>query len=480
MNKIGYKLCAIVVVVASAGVYAQAPAGNASPAYRRATELAALINSGDRKAAESYIKENYAPNFLRIPMEQHLGFISQMHDRTRGLTLGGIHGEGANEVTVRLKSTLTGGWEGLLVRVEAEPPHRIAGIGARRVEPPAGEARAGKLTEAQMAGELEAYVKKLADADVFSGTVLLAKGDRIIFRKACGIANKDFNAPNNIATRFNLGSMNKMFTSVAILQLAERGKLSLDDPLSKFVEFPNKEASDKILIKHLLTHTSGLGSYFNRKFIEASRARFRSVDDMMELAKDETLQFEPGTRWAYSNTGMLVLGKVIEKASGQNYFDYIRENIYRPAGMTASDSYDLDRVNPNLAVGYEKEYTAAGTKFRNNVFEHVIRGGPAGGGYSTAEDLHRFAAALLGGKLISEAGVKLALSAKPELKSPGYGYGFQIDAARSIVGHGGGFPGISSNLDIFLIDGYTAVVLSNYGGASSSVSEKIRQLVQAK
>src|SRR5262249_4825572 len=161
---------------------------------------------------------------------------------------------------------------------------------------------------------------------------------------------------NRIDTKFNLGSMNKMFTAVAIAQLVERGKLSFDDPLSKFLpDFPDKESAEKIKIKQILTHTAGLGGYFSQKFIESSRDRFRTVDDMMKLAKEEKLQFEPGSKWQYSNTGFLVLGAVVEKVSGQSYYDYVRENIYRPAGMTNSDCYELDRVNTNLAVGYEKE-----------------------------------------------------------------------------------------------------------------------------
>src|SRR5262249_55537043 len=204
---------------------------------------------------------------------------------------------------------------------------------------------APRLTEDQIAGELDAFVSKLAGADVFSGAVLFAKDGRVIYKKAFGTANKDFNAPNRVDTKFNLGSMNKMFTSVAIAQLVERGKLSFDDPLSKFLpDFPSKEAAEKIKIKHLLSHTAGLGSYFNNKFMESSRARFRTVNDFMELAKEEKLQFEPGSKWSYSNTGMLVLGAVIEKATGQNYYDYIRENIYKPAGMINSDCYELDRV----------------------------------------------------------------------------------------------------------------------------------------
>lgn len=459
----------------------QATSANADgPAVRRAKELAQVINSGKLAEARKYIQENYAPGFLNIPMDRHLNFIARAYDQSRGVEFQRVQEEKPNEALVVFKGRLTGRLEGVLVRVEPESPHRIAGLGLRRVNQPDSAKPAAKLTGEQMAAELDAFVSKLANADVFSGAVLLAKDGKVIYKKAFGVANKDFNAPNRVDTKFNLGSMNKMFTSVAIAQLAERGKLSFDDPLAKFLpDFPSKEAAEKIKIKHLLSHTAGLGSYFNKQFFESSRARFRTTSDFMELAKDEKLQFEPGTRWSYSNTGMLVLGAVIEKATGQSYYDYVRENIYKPAGMINSDCYDLDRVNPNLAVGYEKEYTDDGVQFRNNIFSHVIRGGAAGGGYSTVEDLMRFDVALRSNKLVGAEYVKLLLSPKPELKSPSYGYGFQIDVENRIAGHGGGFEGISSNLDMFLNSGYTAVVLSNYGGASFPVSEKMRELALA-
>ena len=146
-----------------------------------------------------------------------------------------------------------------------------------------------------------------------------------------------------------------------------------------------------------------------------------------------------------------------------------------------TDAYELDRVNRNLAVGYQREFAEDGTKqFRNNIFMHVIRGGPAGGGYSTAEDLLRFAEALKAGKLVSAKSFELLTTPKPELSSPEYGYGFGVDAQSGIVGHSGGFPGISSNLDIFKGTGYVAVVMSNYGGASQPVVEKIRALVKSR
>lgn len=459
----------------------QTPSANVdNPAVRRAKELAQVINAGKLAETKKYIQENYAPGFLNIPMDRHLSFLARLHDQTRGVEFQSVQEEKPAEATVVLKNKLTGRSEGLFVRVEPESPHRISGLGLRRVKSPADAKPMAKLTDEQMARELDAFISKLADADVFSGAALLAKDGKVIYKKAFGMANKDFNAPNRIDTKFNLGSMNKMFTSVAIAQLVERGKLSFDDPLAKFLpEFPSKEAAEKIRIKHLLCHTAGLGSYFNSKFMESSRARFRTINDFMELAKDEKLAFEPGTSWRYSNTGMLVLGAVIEKATGQSYYDYIRENIYKPAGMVNSDCYDLDRVTPNLALGYEKDYTDQGVSFRNNIFSHVIRGGAAGGGYSTVEDLMRFDVALRSNKLVGAEYVKLLLSPKPELKSPDYGYGFSIDLENQIVGHSGGFDGISSNLDMFLNSGFTAVALSNYGGASFPVTEKMRELALA-
>jgi CubicO group peptidase (beta-lactamase class C family) len=449
-----------------------------NPAAQRAADLVRLIESGKRAEMQKYVKENYAPEFLaRASVDDHLSFMLSQQDQMRGVEVLSIKETSATSVEARLKSKLTGSQVALIVRTEANAPNRISGIGLRRARPEPGTQPTKKLTEAEMAKELDAFVQKLADADLFSGAVLLAKDGKTIYQKAVGIANKDFNAPNKIDTKFNLGSMNKMFTAVAIAQLVERGKLSFDDPLSKFLpDFPDKESAEKIKIKQILTHTAGLGGYFSQKFQEASRDRFRTVDDMMKLAKEEKILFEPGSRWQYSNTGFLVLGAVIEKVSGQSYYDFVWENIYKPAGMINSDCYELDRVNTNLAVGYEKEYTDKGIEFRNNIFMHVLRGGPQGGGYSTVEDLLKFDVALRSGKLLGKDYVKLLLSPKPELKSPDYGYGFQIDNENQIAGHGGGFPGINSNLDMFLSNGFTAVVMSNYGRGASPVSDKIREL----
>ncbi len=450
-----------------------------TPTMQRAADLVRLIESGKRADMQTYVKENYSPDFLaRASMDNHLSFLLGQQDQLRGVEVLGIKETSPTSAEARLKSKLTGSQVLLVVRTEASAPNRISGIGLRRAKPEPGAQPAKKLTETEIVKELDAFVQKLADADLFSGAVLVAKDGKTLYQKAVGIANKDFNAPNKIDTKFNLGSMNKMFTAVAIAQLVERGKLSFDDSLSKFLpDFPDKESAEKIKIKQILTHTAGLGGYFSQKFQEASRDRFRTVDDMMKLAKEEKILFEPGSRWQYSNTGFLVLGAVIEKVSGQSYYDFVRENIYKPAGMTNSDCYELDRVNTNLAVGYEKEYTDKGIEFRNNIFMHVLRGGPQGGGYSTVEDLLKFDVALRSGKLVGKDYVKQLLSAKPDLKSPDYGFGFQIDNTNQIAGHSGGFPGINSNLDMYLNNGFTAAVMSNYGRGGELIEDKIRQLI---
>jgi len=153
-----------------------------------------------------------------------------------------------------------------------------------------------------------------------------------------------------------------------------------------------------VRVEHLLSHTSGLGSYFNGTYDRMARQLLRKVDDYKPLVAEETLAFEPGTKAQYSNTGMLLAGAVIEAATGRDYFDVVRERVYAKAGMPNSDAYDIDLVVPNLAIGYSREWTASGPRWRANTFEHVIRGGPAGGGYSTAGDLLVFAEAIAAGE----------------------------------------------------------------------------------
>jgi CubicO group peptidase (beta-lactamase class C family) len=332
------------------------------------------------------------------------------------------------------------------------------------------------VSQSDLVSQTVELVDRVCQRDIFSGTALVAQNDEVLYSHACGEASKRFHVANNIDTKFNLGSMNKMFTATAINQLVERGVLQYDQTIDAYVDesWLPQDVTSKITIHHLLTHTSGLGSYFNDTFWNGSRQLYRDVDDFKPLVRGEQLAFEPGARFRYSNTGMLLLGVVIESATGESYFDYIRENIYEPAGMTNSDSYEMDMPVENLAIGYvpdrDGEYG-----WENNLYKHVIKGGPAGGGFSTVTDMHLFARALLTGKLVSPETLELMWTDH----SDGYGYGFSVaeGAAGKVVGHGGGFSGLNANLDIFVGSGYVVVVMSNYDGAASPVARQINNLI---
>ena len=173
-----------------------------------------------------------------------------------------------------------------------------------------------KNNDISIALQLSAYLKELVKKDQFSGAVLFAREGRPVFQQAYGLANRNFNIPNRINTRFNLGSMNKIFPAQAVTQLAEKGKLSFNDPVGKFLpDYSDTEIREKVTLHHLLAHTAGMGSHFAKKFAQTSKTRFRQVRDYSPLLRKQTLVFEPGTCWMYSNAGYILLGAVIEAVS---------------------------------------------------------------------------------------------------------------------------------------------------------------------
>lgn len=454
-------------------------------AFRLAAEVLELLNARDEARWEAFVRERFEPTFRdNHPMEDHLQVFREMADgapfKAAGARRYSPPDPDSRAVLVVRNETMET-WQAVVVEVEAAAPHRVVGVSLSPARAPADAAPASALSPEQVAEQLGAYIDRLAAKDRFSGTALLAKDGKVLATRAVGVANRDFNAPVRLDTKFNLGSMNKMFTAVAMMRLVEAGKVSLDDPISKFLseDWLPKVDKSRVTVRHLLTHSSGLGSYFNKRYDESSRLLFREVDDYKALVADETLQFEPGSRSRYSNTGMLIAGAVIESASGTDYFEFVRREVTGPAGMTSTDCYELDKVNPNLAVGYEARRTPAGVTYRNNIFDHVLRGGPAGGGYSTAEDLLRFDLALRSRKLLRQESLDLLWKAYPELDSPGYGLGFGVQQTPvgRVVGHSGGFTGISSNLDMCLDAGYTVVVMSNFSGGASPVARKAMELI---
>lgn len=344
------------------------------------------------------------------------------------------------------------------------------------------------IAEAEMSTALQNYIDQLAAEDLFSGAVLVARGDTPILLKAYGLADKKLNISNKVDTKFNIASMTKMFTAVAVAQLVEAGRLSFNDSIGRHLpDYPNKEVADRVTIHHLLTHSSGLGDYQNEKFY-ARLDKMRKIADLVPLFVTDPLKFQPGDGWDYSNAGFAVLGMIIEKVSGQSYFDYVKEHIFKPAGMMNTDFYERDKNIFNRALGYMKA-NAKGEPdpegFRQeNTSTRPAKGSSAGGAYSTVNDLFKFRAALFGHKLLSEKYKDILTRAKVKVP-PGwpmneYGYGFQINVidGQRIVGHGGAAPGVSGKFDTYPELGYTVVILSNYDlPAIMPVVKRTRELI---
>jgi len=311
-----------------------------------------------------------------------------------------------------------------------------------------------------------AFLEGLVAADQFSGAVLVAQNDQILLEKAYGLAKRSPDVPNNVDTKFNLGSMNKMFTAVAILQLMEQGKLSLDDTIIEHLpDYPNSEVAGQVTIHHLLTHTSGLGDVFTGKFIENPNL-YRSNTDFLPLFVNEPLQFKPGEQFSYSNAGYVVLGLIIERVSGQSYDDYIQRHILESGGMVNTGAFAIDANTPNLAIGYTtRDINGYKTiPLTDNSSMMPGKGFAAGGWYSTVGDLLRFRNALLNFEILNPALTELLLTGKVDVQANfRYAYGFfdRKIAGQRVVGHGGGAPGVCSSLGMYLETGYTVIILSN-------------------
>jgi D-alanyl-D-alanine carboxypeptidase len=328
--------------------------------------------------------------------------------------------------------------------------------------------------------DIAKYLEELDAKEQFSGVVLIAKDGDPIFVGAYGIANRNYDVPNQLDTKFNLGSMNKMFTAVAILQLIEKGKIAVDDKVIDHIPgYPNQEVAKKVTIHQLLTHTSGIGgNVLTQEYREASKDLYRELNDYLPLFVDKPLRFEPGTRGSYSNAGYIVLGMIIEETTGQTYYEYVKENIYQPCGMMDTDSFETDRVVPNIAIGYAgnlRNYDG----LSSNIYLLPYKGISAGGGYSTVGDMLKFSNCLVNYQLLSPVWTNILLEEKVDRPIPGlgakYAYGFMVGMMNNhrVVGHGGSLPGVCTNLAIFTDLGYTVVTLSNSSNDCIRVNPKI-------
>ncbi len=323
----------------------------------------------------------------------------------------------------------------------------------------AGLSRAAMPTLEQ---KLDQYLKAAQEVRQFTGAVLVAQGGKVLYAKAFGMADLDKKLPNTVDTKFLIGSITKQFTATAIMQLAAQKKLHLSDPITKYLTDYPKETGDKITIRHLLTHTSGIPNFTDLPAYMPMRSTPTDPKEILKRFENMPLEFVPGAQFAYSNSGYIILGLIIEKVSGETYAGYLRKHIFDPLGMKNSGYMDYS-VTP-LAIGYEPDSTGK-LKPAIKVDPTVPFG--AGALYSTVGDMLIWDQALYGNKILSQEDLKQMWT--PNLEN--YGYGWLIDTiyGHNRIWHNGAIDGFVSGFQRFVKDSLCIVMFSNNGGLAEGL-----------
>ena len=418
----------------------------------------AAFDGNDMKAYAAFLEKNYPTGEGRADQDW------RVRQNTGGFDLKKVSEETPTTITVLMQERNSDMFGQLTLEVDAAEPHHIVKMQMRPVGHPP-EFAIEHLSETELLAALRKQLDAKAAQDTFAGAVLIAKDGKPVFEQAYGLADHENHTPNTLKTRFRNGSMNKMFTAVATLQLVQAGKLKLDDPVGKYLtDYPNKDVATKVTIGELLTHTGGTGDFFGPEF-DQHRQELKTHADYVKLFGNRPPRFEPGSRFEYSNYGFLLLGNIIEKVTGQSYYDYVRTHVYEPAGMTSTGSEPEDVKVADRSVGYTKMGTG---EWHPNTDTLPYRGTSAGGGYTTVGDLLAFANALKANKLLDAHYTELLMTGKVEMPSMGpgqggarYGYGFEEMTVNGTkcVGHGGGAPGMNGTLE--MCGDYTVIALAN-------------------
>lgn len=310
---------------------------------------------------------------------------------------------------------------------------------------------------------VDAMLSEVTQGDSPGAAVLVSRDGKTLFEKAYGYASIEHHVRVTPQTKFRIGSITKQFTAAAILRLQEQGKLSVDDPLSKFL--PDYPRGSEVQLRHLLTHTSGIHSYTDKPdFLETVSVPIKSSEDHIRSFQNDPYDFAPGERWSYSNSGYFLLGYIVEKVSGQPYADFLRTQFFEPLGMKDTGVYRNGAILAHDATGYAQN----GATIEKARDWDMSRAGGAGALYSTVEDLARWNDAVFAGKVLSEASTEAAWTpVKTASTSPptedGYGFGWGVGRFRGLreIQHGGGLQGFVSQLSRFPDQRLTIVVLAN-------------------
>jgi CubicO group peptidase (beta-lactamase class C family) len=424
------------------------PAGHALTGWLRA------FDSGDRATFLAFLKSTYPSRVKKIDDDM------QFRQMTGGFVVREIVTSTPTRIVVTAEDKNNEQFATMIVVTESAAPYTIESASLRAIATPA-ELAPPSEGQSELVAALGSRLETDASAGRFSGAVLVAKNGQPVFARAYGQADRDRNIANTLETRFRIGSMNKMFTAVATLQLVAAGKINLDAPLGTYLtDYPNKDVAKQVTIAELLDHTGGTGDIFDAQF-DAHRLQLRTLQDYESLYGSRGPVFTPGSKWDYSNYGFVLLGLVIEKVSGQSYYDYVREHIYAPAGMTSTGSEPENEAVINRSIGYT---LAPSGKVVPNTDTLPYRGTSAGGGYSTVGDLLNFANALQQNKLLDARYTEILTTGKVDTPNGSrYAYGFEDQRFGGVrcFGHGGGAPGMNGEMEICPANGYVVTVLAN-------------------
>ena len=448
------------LVVASLFICQAQTESPSTPAVNQAKAWLESFNAGDADKYKEFLQNSFPTRLQRA--DQDVGF----REMTGGFELKKVEEATPTKVVALVQERLSDQFARMTVEVEAAEPHKMTRLSLNAIPRPPDFALP-HLSDSELITALRTKLDEDVAAGRFAGAALIARNGKAVFAQAYGLADREKNTKNTLKTRFRLGSMNKMFTAVATLQLVQSGKLDLKAPLGNYLtDYPNKDVASKVTIEQLLTHMGGTGDIFGPEF-DKHRLELKTLRDYVNLYGQRGPGFAPGSRWQYSNYGFLLLGVIVEKVSGQSYYDYVRDHIFKPAGMTATASEPEEQTVSDRSVGYTKSGPG---NWRPNTDTLPYRGTSAGGGYSTVEDLLRFATALQTHKLLNAQHTEMLTTGKVDAGRGKYAYGFQdsvINGTRCF-GHGGGAPGMNGVLQICPGSGYVIAVLANMDPPAAS------------
>jgi D-alanyl-D-alanine carboxypeptidase len=452
-------------------------AASASPAARQFSAWLAAFNGGDRAELAAFRDNQMARD---LPDWPDVDGVLRFRQRTGGFDVKRVEESTPTRHTALVKERAGDQIARASIEVDAESPHLILKFDLRAIPAPEDLAPA-RLSEADALAALHAELDKAAAEDRFSGAVAIAKNGVPIFREARGMADRDAKIANTLETRFRIGSMNKMFTATAALQLVQAGKLALEQPIGKVLtDYPDKQIASTVTLHHLLTHTGGTGDIFGPDF-DAHRLELKTLQDYVKLYGKRDPEFAPGSQWRYSNYGFLLVGVMIQRVTHKTYYDHVKARVFAPAGMRSTESPFEKGPQPGRSIAY----TRAGPNepWTSAAATLPVRATSAGGGDSTVMDLLSFADALVNHRLLDAEHTALLTTGKVETQGLGkYAYGFSEQTTTGVrcFGHGGGAPGMNGDLSI-CDSGYTIAVLANLDPpAATRLADFIKARLPAK